>query len=213
MHINPFKNRAGGEDALSRKRMDIDLLLDQPGDREIRPCPGCKEKCSCSKKSKTCCCNCSLHCINAHKYLSSEPDKYPIEKHVVPLVYGLTTLRVVETCWSCEGHEEEKAQPMKIPQVWFTAPSGTYAELIAQHLAALHTKKQLRYGWEIVINPYNPGGGGTTYVIRPAFSDISRTLILIDLQSDLLMIADGFPKKIHNLALNELRVLAGRKAA
>ena len=85
--------------------------------------------------------------------------------------------------------------------------------MIAQHLAELHSRKLLKNGWEIVINPYNPGGGGTTYVIRPDCGDITRPLILDDLQCDLLMIADGFPKKIRDLAINEFRALAGRKAA
>ena len=37
--------------------------------------------------------------------LSSDPERYPIEPGIVPLVFALRGLRVFEPCWSCEGHD------------------------------------------------------------------------------------------------------------
>ncbi|MCZ6862069.1 MAG: hypothetical protein O7I42_17635 [Alphaproteobacteria bacterium] len=36
--------------------------------------------------------------------MSSEPEEFPIESAIVPLVYAFHSLRLTPPCWSCEGH-------------------------------------------------------------------------------------------------------------
>lgn len=207
MFIQPYRNRSGSEDATSQKRMALSHLLAQPSDQELRPCPDCHIQCNCMKRSRTCCCGCGSDCPNAPAQLSSEPEKFPIESHVVPLVYGLTSLRVVETCWSCHGHETTDGKPIRIPQVWFSSPNATFPELIARHLANLRTKKNLGYDWDVTINVYSPGGGATTYIIKPDLSTVLDKPDLGRLQRDLHTIAHAIRFRIRSLAHDEHRAI------
>lgn len=213
MHIRPFQNRSGGESPSVRVRQDLNLLLSQPTDREQRPCSDCHERCGCSKHSVTCCCSCSADCLNVPRQLSSDPDLYPIEPRIVPLVYELNALRVVEPCWSCEGHAPQLGKPMKLPQVWFTSPSPKYADLLMQHIGDLYAKKKLAYSWIVALNPYNPGGDAVTYVVRPDLARVSGDPKLDMLQLDLQTIAKELRTILCALARGELRNLSARGAA
>lgn len=205
LFIQPYRNRTNNEDATSRKRSALAHLLAQPTDKDERPCPECQIQCGCKKRSRTCCCGCGPECTNIQTQLSSEPEKFPIESHVAPLVYGLTSLRVVETCWSCQGHETSEGKPLKIPQVWFNSPNATYPELIARHLSNLRCKKNLEYDWEVTINVYSPGEGATTYIIKPDLSTLLDRPELSHLQRDLHTIAYALCFSIRGLAQDELR--------
>ena len=207
LFIQPYRNRTGNEDATSRKRSALSHLLAQPKDQDQRPCPDCNIQCECPKRSQTCCCGCGPDCLNAPAQLSSEPETFPIETHVLPLVYGLTSLRVVETCWSCEGHETTDGKPIRIPQVWFSSPNATYPELISRHLVNLRAKKNLEYDWDVTINVYSPGGGATTYIIKPDLSTVHGKPDLGQLHRDLHSIAFALCFSIRNLAQDELREL------
>ena len=207
MFIQPYRNRSGDEVATSQKRGALSHLLSQPTDQDERPCPDCNIPCNCIKRSRTCGCGCGPDCANIPAQLSSEPEEFPIESHVVPLVYGLTSLRVVETCWSCQGHETTDGKQIKIPQVWFSSPNATYPELIARHLANLRSKKNLGYDWDVTINVYSPGGGATTYIIKPDLTTVIDKPDLGRLQRDLHSIAHALCFSIRCLAQDELRAI------
>lgn len=145
-----------------------------------------------------------MNCPNAPKALSTDPVKYPIEAPIVPLVYGLTTLRVVESCWSCGGHRATAHSPMKLPQVWINSPAGVYPELIAQHMGNLWRSRRLSYKWEVAVNAFQPDGAATTYVIRPNLGGESDAPDLDRLRHDLSNIAEALQLKIKNLATDEL---------
>lgn len=204
MFIQPFKNRTGANLSKTRKREELNLLLAQPSAQEERPCPDCKLICSCPKRSSTCCCLCGSHCPNIAQVLSSEPEAFPIEANIAPLVYAITSLRVVETCWSCEGHPATNTQSMKIPQVWFNTPTETYASLIAKHLSTLRYKKKLNYVWEVMVNPFNADGVATTFIMKPDLTSHPGEPDLPLLQKDLHTIASAFQINIKILARNEL---------
>ena len=213
MHIRPFQNRSGGDDTLRRRREDLAHLLEQPTDSEVRPCPGCRIPCACVQQSPTCCCGCSPNCPNASEELSTDPVKYPVEAPIVPLVYGLTSLRVVETCWSCGGHRTTSDSALKLPQVWINPPAGVYSELIAQHLANLRRGKKLNHQWEVAVNPFQLEGAATTYVIKPNLTGDSGKPDMTMLQRDLIVIAEALQLKIKKLATVDLDELKNHEAA
>jgi len=90
-------------DARIRKKIceDLQLLISQPTALEDPPCPGCRihDLQICSSK-----------CPEAPRALSIDPGRYPIEPKVTPLVFELRTTRVMQTCWSCEGHMDPEGR-------------------------------------------------------------------------------------------------------
>lgn len=210
MRIETFQGRAddAGARAESNRRVSLQLLLRQPTDKQRRPCPGCDLTCACSQRSTTCCCGCSASCPNAAAMLSSEPQRYPIEPRVLPLVYALTTLRVVETCWSCEGHAGDAGRVAKTPQVWFYAESTSYPELIAQHAQDLLTKRELSRPWCVTVSPF-AACDVTTFNLRPVGVRDAR---LGDLQADLARLAADLVPSVRDLAQQSLRTLGTRRA-
>lgn len=152
-------------------------------------------------------------CSHAPAQLSSEPQLFPIEPEVLPLVYGLTVLRVIETCWSCQGHRDDKGGLQKIPQIWFYSPSGTYAELIARHMTKLRADKRLFYPWQVVVDPFDAGGPATTFILKPDLADGVDISSLDRLQQDLRRIAEFLPERVRHLADEEIAGHRQRRAA
>ena len=208
MHINEFRSI----DAQGRSQRDADLrlLLAQTTDKQQRPCPGCQISCSCPKHSRTCCCDCSAACPQAPRMLSSEPDEHPIEPQVLPLVYSLTALRVMPTCWSCQGHEHPNGQIHKLPEVWFYAPSVVYPELLAQHLTRLHARDTLSAPWQVSVAPYSADESAAMFIIKPEIVPDASSEMLKRLQRDLHRIADALPNHLRRLAHEMLEQLNGK---
>ena len=130
---------------------DLQLLLEQPTSKEMRPCRFCTLTCE-TCGSVICTCNCTPECEAAARKLSSEPDRYPIERLVLPFVFHLNALRVVQPCWSCDGHldtfsAEEKI--WKLPQVWFYSRSVVYPKLINDYLRDLKHHSRLNHHWQV----------------------------------------------------------------
>ena len=111
----------------------LETLVETPSAREVRPCEGCTTPCPCPRRSPTCGCACDAACPEAPRALSTEPDRYPIEPKVVPLVFALAELRETQPSWSCEGHVRADGEWIRPPQVWFYAELSVYADLIARH--------------------------------------------------------------------------------
>ncbi len=74
---------------------ELEQLIAQPSASELRPCPNCKIPCD-SNIPMQCAVNCDADCTNAPQALSNDPEKHPIEQHVVKIVFELSTLRLVQ---------------------------------------------------------------------------------------------------------------------
>ncbi len=183
------------------REQDLLKFLEQPTDRDRRPCPTCDIPCRCVKRSSHCCCSCSPRCPEAPRLLSSEPDRYPIEPSTVPLVYALTALQLIPPCWSCEGHLTPAGDLVRLPQVWFYSASTVYPELISEHIDDLEFKRKLAYSWQVGVCPHTEGGS-TIFVIRPDRlneKDVHEKQLLA-LQQDLQTIAEHLQDTIRRMA-------------
>ncbi len=206
MHINEYISCKA--DKPPQPDIPLQLLLTQPTDKQVRPCPGCDVKCSCTKHSTTCCCNCTPACPHASELLSSEPAKHPIEPNVLPLVYGLSELRLVQPCWSCEGHMNKDNQIHKLPQVWFYSPNTIYPQLISQHLHNLHVKNELSESWQVIVSPFSADELVATFLIKPDFNNGFANISLEKLHKDLHLISGSFANRIRKIALEMLNALS-----
>ena len=199
MHINEFRHDEAN--SRSQRGTDLRLLLAQPTDKQQRPCPGCDILCSCQKSSRTCCCNCSPACPQVMHNLSSEPQEHPIEPNVLPLVYSMNVVRVIQPCWSCEGHMQDDGQEIhKLPEVWFYSSSVVYPELLAQHLTQLRTGKDLSAPWQVTLAPYSADNSTAMFIVKPELLPESSSQVLSRLQRDLHRIANALPNQLGRLA-------------
>lgn len=203
MYIEYFIDR---EKYYDRRKNDIQHLLNMPTDKELRPCVNCRVMCGCELKSQFCCCMCSADCPLAPKQLSSDPVNYPIEKNILPLVYALSASRIVQPCWSCEGHLDEEGFISKLPQVWFYSPSVVYPDIISQYLLGILVKKQLENIWKVSINQYNRDNYSTLFTIQPKLEN-DQTAELKSLHRDIKVIADNFDFQLRTMARKQLNDL------
>lgn len=148
-------------------------------------CQGCKQHSAV---------NCSVKCVDAPAALSIDPVQYPIEPNVVPLVYELAATRMLETCWSCEGHMDDNNELRKVPQVSFYAASPVYVKLLSLYLDELQNSKRLSYDWHIVITDFAQTNG-LTYSVQPNLNLVSNPH-LGRMQMDLKTIADSLHTKL-----------------
>ena len=172
-----------------RVRQDLLRLIAQPSAAVSPPCSGCKQHVPAS---------CSSRCAQAPESLSIEPVNYPIEFKVVPLVYELAATRLMQPCWSCEGHLDPGGNLWKIPQVSFYSSSPIYPQLLLKHIYALEMRKQLAYSWHVVLSDYGQTWE-TTYTLEPNLNR-DHTVHLGNLQSDLDTLADNLCNKLKSLA-------------
>jgi hypothetical protein len=139
--------------------------------------------------------------------LSSEPAQFPIEPHVVEIVYELNALGLVQPYWSCEGHLNELGEVVKLPQIWFYSCDVAYTDLLVAHLEALKFRRAIKYEWQIhclgqVAGPKD----GTTYCLGPvqrllpSKDVVSGATLLEGLRSELLTIAGGLQEHLRSLA-------------
>lgn len=184
------------------RRQELLQVLCQPSEKEQRPCPSCKKICVCDKRSNKCTCECSVNCSDAPRFLSSDPDRYPIEAKVMPLVYAMSTLRMAPPCWSCEGHLTTKGDLLRLPQVWFYSASTIYPELISEYLHDLAFHKQTCCTWGVTVCPHTESNA-TTFSLKPEQSnDIRKELW--QLQNDLHTISYSLRDGIFQLAEKKL---------
>lgn len=203
MYIEYFFDR---EKYYEIRKTDILNLLQMPSDKEVRPCLNCKDICGCELKSQFCCCMCSVDCELAPKKLSSDQENYPIEKNIFPLVYAMFASRVVQPCWSCEGHLDEKGIIGKLPQVWFYSFSVVYPDLISQVLSDTSYKSQLNYSWNVSVSPYNRDQLSTMFTISPKF-DWKENADLKRLHDDIMTIESSFKYLLREAAHFQLKKL------
>ena len=166
-------------------------LIQQPSAVQLPPCVNCQQPAS----QRT---NCSPDCANAAEALSEDPEKFPIEEHIVPLVFELTTMRLVQTCWSCEGHASVDGKILKMPQISFYTEKPLYAQLISKYLSKLFWQKKLTYPWEITLSDY----GQTlelTYTIKCDISCVEEPRLQV-MQNDLIAMSVNLSSEIKGFA-------------
>ena len=148
---------------------------------------GCIMKCS-SCGSTRCQCACSPHCPQAARALSVDPDDYPIESAILPLVFEMKRLSMFSPCWSCEGHARPDGSLWKLPKVWFYCDSTVAVRLLADGLGALKQAGKLRTPWQVVVTFSDPDNPDTTFSLEPVTSPGSA-IALRSLQDDVAEIA------------------------
>lgn len=133
----------------------------------------CSENCAvkCSRcGSLSCQCECSPDCPDAAATLSVDPEHYPIEPEILPLVFQMKRLGLFQPCWSCEGHLAPNGALWKLPSVWFYCSSATHLRLLAMGLDRLAHAKKLHTAWQITVTYSDPDNPETTFSLQPACS-------------------------------------------
>ena len=177
---------------------ELGHLLRQPAPEEARPCPGCDVPCPCSA-SISCACGCSVKCHYAPRQMSSDPDQHPVEPGIAPLVFALYAIRVVEPCWSCEGHMGPGDELLRPPSVWFYARSSTYPMLMAEYVSELAAAKKTANRWHLCLVSFGDGNDGCpVFSIEPNLDTAKDDLM--SLRRDVRVIAEGFEAGIRALA-------------
>ena len=159
----------------------------------------CGETCSfvCSQcGSTTCQCRCSPFCPEAGKALSADPERYPIEPRILPLVFAMKRLRVFDPCWSCEGHAAADGSLWKMPMVWFYCRSMLYLRILKDGLNHLKLTGKVNSQWEILVTFSDPENLDTTFSIQPSAPQ-SPAIQLSVLQDDAREIAGSFDEMIR----------------
>ena len=173
-------------------------LTNQPSDKMQRPCPGCRFAVG-QEHSTTTSKYCSYTCPYASKQMSADPEKYPIEQSIVPLVYAFYTLRLMMPCWSCEGHNDMQGHIFKTPKLWFYSANEFYPKLVAQFVSAYKGEGKISNHWSVRILPFSQSMFTTTYSLEPQEAIPSQTH-LSSLQSDIKIIADNLREEMLKLA-------------
>jgi len=186
---------------------DLNLLIKQPSALQSPPCPNCSD----NDKLVWNRAKCSAECEHASYALSEEPERYPIEQHVVPLVFELTSMRLVKTCWSCEGHLDIDGELWKVPQVSFYTTKPIYSQLLCNYLARLFWRKKLNYQWEVVLTNFGRTWD-VTYTIKCDMSRVKNPSISL-MQEDLVNMAKDLSENIKEDARTLIKDIESNKAS
>ena len=179
-------------------RQDLLRLLDQPSDKEIRPCSECRIPCK-THGLTTCTCECSVSCPQIGEKMSSDPENYPVEPSITNLVYSFNTLRVCVPCWSCEGHYlPDTFEISKLPRVWFYSDSSLYPKLIFEHLTYLKAKRKIHFEWHLTVS-YSNSPLETAFSVEPKLL-VTNDFDLEKLRADSREIGLTLREGIHDIA-------------
>ncbi len=176
---------------------DLELLMDQPSYKELRPCQGCEKPCTCSQ-SFSCTCMCQPECGFAPLQMSSEPGQYPIEPKIIFLVFGFNCLRICTPYWSCEGHLFTDGKLFRVPQVWFYSQSTLYPKIINEYIHNLKIRKAINYPWHICLT-FSENKLETGFSLEPDLKYMVNPDLLI-MQKDVKVIAEHFVDGVKKLA-------------
>lgn len=120
--------------------------------------------------STTCGCACSPDCPDAPRALSSDPDNYPVEPNITPLVFEMTRLGMFRPCWSCEGHLRPNGSLWKIPRVWFYCDSTVHIRLLTDGIKELEKDGKIQASWQVAVTFSDSDNPETTFSLEPALS-------------------------------------------
>lgn len=137
--------------------------------------------------------------------MSSDPDQYPVEEGIIPLVYALNTLRVCQPCWSCEGHYGPLGVLRKLPRVWFYSRSLIYPDVLAEYLSELRIKRRLASTWNLCVVHWGESmaSAATAFSIEPKFTTDDAPK-LDALRADVRTIAADLSSNVKHLARRRL---------
>lgn len=138
--------------------------------------------------STRCQCMCTPECPEAARALSSEPDRYPVEPGILPLVFELKKSELFQPCWSCEGHLRADGSLWKLPSVWFYCESFPALRLLDNCLKKLEINGKVAVRWQVAISFSDPDNPETTFAIQPALHP-GQDVSLQRLQADAYAIA------------------------
>lgn len=186
---------------------ELNILIRQPSALQSPPCKNCLDSDRRHWRGEG---GCSPECEHAAYALSEDPNRYPIEAHVLPLVFELTSIRLVKTCWSCEGHLDINGELWKLPQVSFYADKPIYSQLLCNYLARLYWRKKLHYPWEVVLTNFGRSWD-ISYTIKCDLSRIQKPDIKL-MQEDLVEMANDLAKNIKMDARTLIRELISKRA-
>ena len=165
----------------------------------------CGEQCilKCSQcGSSTCQCDCAPECPEAPRALSADPDRYPVEPGITPLVFEMKRLGLVRPCWSCEGHLRPDGSLWKVPAVWFYAKSLVHVRLLASGLERMRHAGKLSVSWRIAVTFSDPDNPETTFSLEPVRA-FDNEPSLPALRNDVAEIA----RSLHGMMTGEARTL------
>ena len=146
-------------------------------------------------------------CLEAPRALSSEPECFPIEPGIVPLVFEMKRLGMFSPCWSCEGHSHPDGSLAKPPRVWFYSNAMVQVRLFANGLADLKFAKQLNASWNIVVTYSDPDNPDTAFSVEPILAADSK-IALRELQGDVATIARSLQAMMNGEAKKLLEATA-----
>lgn len=169
------------------------------GHGEGRPCgPGCQMECpTCG--ARDCRCNCTRACANIPSTLSSDPQNYPLEPAIAPLVYEINRWSFFKPCWSCQGHLHDDGSLWKLPRVWFYCKSMVHLRLLADAVKEMHLQKRLSVPWRVGVTFSDGDNPDTTFSLEP---DPNGSIVtLASLQKDAMAIAEDLEPEMREQAL------------
>jgi len=170
-------------------RESLQRFIDHAEPALVAPCPGCL------KHMPE---NCSPKCDDASRALSIDPERYPLEPKVIPLVYEVMASAGLKSCWSCEGHMDNEGELWKVPQVCFYSDTPIYPQLVLIHLLDLYQAKKLSFLWHIVLSDFSRSLN-ITYSIQPNLNQVNDPH-LGALQHDMQVIAGDMHNKVKEIA-------------
>ncbi|WP_420347418.1 hypothetical protein [Pelagibius sp.] len=196
---------ARDREVIETQRSDLQGLLAQSSVSSRKPCGNCG-----SASATGSACGCGLDWSRLARQLSSDPERFPIEAGILPLVFALSEVPALSPCWSCEGHLDAEGRLHRLPSVWFTCHALAYPSLLAEALAALSAKRVLKHTWQVAAvhcgSQFEP-----VFAIEPRIDagDVS----LSGLHADILALAANLRDRMHSLAAAHIARLDARLLA
>jgi hypothetical protein len=142
---------------------------------------------------------CTPDCPAAAQSLSSEPESFPVETGILPLVFEMRKSELFQPCWSCEGHLRTDGSLWKLPSVWFYCESFSVLRLLDSCIKNLEINGNISVRWQITISFSDPDNPETTFAIQPALQP-GQDVSLQRLQADALVIATSLNDNLVNEA-------------
>lgn len=147
---------------------------------------------------------CSRNCPDIPHFLSSDPERHPLEKRIAPLAFELKRLGVFQPCWSCEGHNHRDGTYWKPPRIWFYSHSVVHLRMLADGLKELHLKNRLSGPWQVVATHTEEDSIDTAFSLEPDLTQSDTTLAAQ--QDDIDTIAAHIGDLVHSEARKLLRL-------
>lgn len=176
-----IKERAGENGANDRIQADVGRA------RREGPltAPVCVDSCPDYDLAK----GCRRDCSKAPERLSSDPDRFPVEPKIAPLVFELKRLGVFFPCWSCEGHNDVSGTKLwKLPRVWFYADSVVHLRLLSDAVNEMSVQGLLSTKWQVVVTFSDDSNADTAFSLEPGAD--AGEVGLDKLQADIAVICE-----------------------